>query len=104
MRRAAPASQWQPRILEEVGSCPEYFSYGAPPLESEVAVFPRGYSRDGGVWGSCQKRKQGPFLPWGRGREGGDGLISICCNFLTKRTLVSPGKKGSKEKPRALGY
>ena len=70
MRRAAPACQWQPRILEEVGSCPEYFSYGAPPLEPAAAVFSCGQSGDGGV-GAAVKNERGAFssLGWRRGRR-----------------------------------
>lgn len=41
-------------------------------------------------------------LGYRRGRR--DGLFSICCNFLTKHTIVSPRKKGPKEKPGALGW
>ncbi|XP_045383571.1 uncharacterized protein LOC123621703 [Lemur catta] len=70
VRRVAPACQWQPRILEEVGSCPEYFSSRAPPLESEAAVF-CGQSRARGVWGSCQTRDWETFFPWGGGGEEG---------------------------------
>lgn len=66
MRRAAPACQWQLRILEEVGSCPEYFSFSAPPLESEAAAS-GGWSRDGEVRGAAVKNKGGgvfSFLRW----------------------------------------
>lgn len=70
VRRAAPACQWQPRILEEVGSCPEYFSYGAPPLEPAAAVFSCCQSGDGGV-GAAVKNERGAFssLGWRRGRR-----------------------------------
>lgn len=71
VRRAAPACQWQPCILEEVGSCPEYFSYGAPPLESAAADFYGRWSWDGGV-GAAVKNETGDFssLGWRRGKRG----------------------------------
>lgn len=53
--------------------------------------------------GQLSKTKQETFLPWGGGEEREGGLFSICCNFITKRTLASPGKKGPKEKLGALG-
>lgn len=78
VRRAAPACQWQLRILEEVGSCPEYFSYDAPPLESEAAVFSRGWSWDRGVWGGCQKQKGDVLFPGvGEGKEGAAFFPSV---------------------------
>lgn len=104
MRRDAPACQWQPLLLEEVGSCPEYFSYSAPPLESKAAIFSCGWSRDNGVGQLSKTKGRGvsfSSLGYRRGRR--DGLFPICCNFLTKHTIVSPRKKGPKEKPGALG-
>lgn len=41
--------------------------------------------------GRLSKTKGGRFLPWDRGGEGGSGLFTIRCNFLTKSTLASPG-------------
>ena len=100
MRRAAPACQWQPRILEEVGSCPEYFSYGAPPLESEAAVFSLRLEWDGGVWGSCQKREGSLFFP--RVEEG--AAFFHLLQFPNQTHPRQPKEERPKGETRALGW
>lgn len=100
VRRAAPACQWQPRILEEVGSCPEYFSYGAPPLESEAAVFSLRLERDGGVWGSCQKREGSLFFP--RVEEG--AAFFHLLQFPNQTHPRQPKEERPKGETRALGW
>lgn len=80
----ARACQWQPRVLEEVGSFPEYFSCAAPPLESAAAVYSCGPSRAGGVGAAVKIERGGFFLPWG---GGGNGVV--CFFFFSPSVAIS---------------
>jgi hypothetical protein len=93
VRCAAPACQWQLRLLEEVDSCLEYFSFGAPPLESEAAAS-GGWSRDSEVWGSCQKQGWGCLFFSGVDR--GDVLKPLSILYKLNALFASPGRKGPK--------
>lgn len=96
-RRGAPACPWQPRILEEVGACPTYFSCRAPPLGSEAA-------RAGTVqFGVAVKNERGSLVF--SGCQEGSPFFSIGWLFLNQtHPSPAPGRKAQRESPRALGW
>lgn len=99
----ARACQWQQCVLEEVDSFPNTFLGQPRPLNQQRLSTPA--APVGPVeLGQLSKSKGEAFSSLGWRRERHSAPHPICCNFLTKRTLARPWKKGPREQPRALGW
>jgi hypothetical protein len=55
-------------------------------------------------FGAAVKNKRGSLLFTGLEEGKGGVHFSICCNFLTKHTLLFRGRKTPQEKPGTLGW
>ena len=107
VRRSAPArvngssASWKKLVL-----FPNTFPAQPRPLNQQRLSTPA--ARVGPVeLGQLSKSKREAFssLGWRRERHSPRSPPPpICCNFLTKRTLARPWKKGPREQLRALGW